>query len=558
MRFILSAFLAGIISSAAVAATDSLIVKGRILNLSGRLYRQAPNITFSRNNIFQPQSELTRQVALEADGTFRTSLPMLYKQEEVYLDYGGLAFTTFLASPGTVEITFNGDSLKTTGKLFYFSGVNAAANNLYREYLVTEDKLFKANPALGAKFYDTYWQKDISNAMNQASRRSELRISALRELSDKNVADPVLNFWVRSLADDERLQNIFEYVLSNDLPIGALLDSLNRLSKVPLTAQRVTWANRFGAFADRKVGELNFQNPSKTKSLPAKVMATLIRNNVAKMSPEELNRIDQIIVNGAAARTDIDFMTKMYARNEPVLNLLFDYERSIRTYSEVFEKTALDFLRARYLVRNFYKFSPAQLVLLNDHVQNRIAAPQFRESLKELVAMEVKDSSDVKKLIAYRGIETLPKEVLPGYWFCASNDRGTAWLNKVLEKYVGKTVYLIKWNLEDEKSREMLDYIPMLRAQLSDQVEFVYVHSTFSEEDLDSKDLVKQYILRHQLKGVHLSLNSYQTMDLLFKLNPMDAGTFMILRPNGKFYTKTAPSPADTPKAVEAILQAGR
>jgi hypothetical protein len=555
MRFIFSAFLAALISSVAVASTDSLIVKGRILNLSGRLYRQSPNITFSRNNIFQPQSELTRQVALEADGTFRTSLPLIFAQEEIYLDYGGLAFTTFLGSPGTVEITFDGDSLKSTQKLFYFSGVNAAANNQFRDYLTTENKLFQANPALGARFYDTYWQKDISNALNQASRRASLRSSALDELSNKNIVDPVLNGWVRSLAEDERLQNIFEYVLSNDLPIGALLDSLNRLSRVPLTAQRVTWANRFGDFSDRKMEELNYKDAP--KSLSAKVMATLIKNNVANMSADERGRIDLIIANGAASRSDIDLMSRLYSRNESALNILFDYERAMRSYSELFDKTALDFLKARYLARNFYKFNPAQLVLLNSHVQNGISSLQFRESLNELVALELKDSADINKLIAYKDIETMPKEVLPGYWFCASNDRGTTWLNKVLEKYIGKTVYLIKWNLRDRKCQELLDYIPLLRSQLPDDVEFVFVHSTFSDDYIISNDLIKQYIVRHRLKGVHLSLNDSQTMELLFKLNPMDPGTFMILRPNGRFYTKSAPSPADTPKAVEALLQAG-
>ena len=558
MRFIICLLLAVTLSSVSIAATDSLIIKGRILNLSGRLYRQAPTITFSRNNIFQPQSELSKQVGLEADGSFRTSLPLIYGQEEIYLDYSGLAFTTFLGSPGTVEITFDGDSLKTAKRLFYFSGVNATANNLYYDYLNNENLLFKNNPALGAKFYDTFWEKDISGALKATRARSDLRKAALATTLSKNVPDAAMDFWIKSLADDENLQNMFEFALNNEIPLATLMDSLGRLSKSPLTSQRVTMASRFSTYAERKADELNFQNPAKTRSLPAKLMATLILNNVSNMSPEDRDRVIQVRENGVAARGDLDFLSKMYAKNELTLNLLFDYERSVRTYSEIFEKTAVDFLRAHYLAKNFYKFNAKQVVLLNSHLQTQINTPEFRESLNELVKLEVKDSAEVNKLIAYKDIVTAPREIMQGYWFAASNDNGVSWLNGVLNKYVGKTIYLIKWNMADEKSRDLLNFIPTLRAQLPDNVEFLFLHSTFSDELDASKDLWKKYVYQHRLQGVHMMLNSNQTMDLLFKLNPMDAGTFSIIRPNGKFFAKNAPSPADGPKVIEAILQANR
>ncbi len=558
MRFVLPLFLAIVFSSAANAATDSLIVKGRITNLNGRLYRQAPVITFSRNNIFRPQSELSKQASLEADGSFRVSLPMLYQQEEIYLDYSGLAFTTFLGSPGTVEITFNGDSLKTSKKLFYFAGANAEANNKYHEFQTNENLLFKSNPNLGAKFYDSFWQKQPADALSSSRARADLRLSALSAIASRNIPNPTLNTWVNALAEDERLQNMFEYVLSNDTEPGKLLDSLKRLARSPLTVQRVTMANRFATYADRKIDEINFQNPSKTRSLPAKLMAALISSNVPNMSADERNKVNAIRDNGIANRSDLDFLSKMYAKNEIVLNLLFDYERAVRTYGEIFDSTSVDFLKARYLTKNFYKFTPDQIVKLNTHMQARIGEPHFRASLDELVKLEIKDSIEIKKLVAHKDIVTAPKELIPGYWFSASNDDGVNWLNGVLNKYIGKTIYLIKWNIEDEKSRELLEYMPLLRAQLPGNVEFVYLHSTFSDEIDTSKDLWKQYVYRHRLQGVHLALNSGQTMDLLFKLNPMDAATFAIIRPNGKFYAKNAPTPADNQKLIDAILQAGK
>jgi len=557
MRFISAIFFALVISSAANAATDSLIVKGKILNFSGRLYRQGPTITFSRNNIFQPQAELSKQVEIQADGTFRTSLPLLYTQEEIYLDYSGLVFTTFLGAPGTVEITFNGDSLKTSQKLFYFDGINAQANNQYHQYLVNENKTFAAYPVLGSQFYTTFWEKTFLAAVQAAQQRSALRTTSLSQLADKNMVDPTLSFWIKSLSEDERLQNIYEFILANELPMESMLDSLKRLPKPPLTAQRVTMADRFGIYADRKMEEKNFQNPSKTRSLPVKLMATLIRNNVPTMTADEREKIEMIAENGIAEKVELDFLSKMYSKNEVVLNVLFNYERAVRTYGELFDASLVEFLKARYLTKNFYKYTPRQIMMLNAHMQTRIDVEHYKQSLAELVDLEVKDSAAITKVVNYKNLETAPREVLPGYWFSASNDRGTSWLNSILAKYAGKTVYLVKWGLTDEKSREELDYMPILRSQLPDDVVFLYLHGSFMDElSSGSDDLWKQYIVRHHLKGVHLSLNSTQVMDLLFKLNPMDAATFAIIKPNGKFYAKNAPSPSNTKKAIEAILEA--
>jgi hypothetical protein len=69
---------------------------------------------------------------------------------------------------------------------------------------------------------------------------------------------------------------------------------------------------------------------------------------------------------------------------------------------------------------------------------------------------------------------------------------------------------------------------------------------------------LKQYIIRHKLKGTHLLLNSSQMMDLLFRLNPLDAATFSIIRPNGKFALKNAPAPSATEKTATTILEADK
>ncbi|WP_291194702.1 hypothetical protein [Dyadobacter sp.] len=555
MRFIiLTALFLGFLHSA-FAVTDSLIIKGRISNLNGRLYRQAPFITFSRNNILQPQSELSKQADLQADGTFRVSLPMLFPQEEIYMDYGGKAFTTFLGSPGTVEITFNGDSIGRAKKLFYFAGANADANNQYPSYLAAENQRLNSSRTLGTDFFKLFWDKSPSDARFIAESRGELRLGSVKAATQNTVASPVLYNWVKSVTDEEQLQILYEHALSNQYQVSkALLDSLKRLDRAPLTGQRVIWANRFGNYADQLVEGKKFDNPSRTNSLPVKLMAALIRDNSKNLSADDRQHLNQIAANGLAEKGELDFMNKLFARNEMVLNLLFNYERESRIYGDLFDSTATEFLKVRYLAKNLYKYTYPQQLLLNNHIKSRTGIPQFKQSLDEIVQLEVKDSADIRKLADFKNVRTAPVEALPGYYLSASNDRGTSWFNGIVDGLKGKTIYLVKWNIEDAKSREELDFIPALQARLPEDIVFLFVH--FSTENYTVSDaLLRQYIVRHRLKGIHMSIDDNQAMDLLFRLNPLDFATFSIIRPNGKFATKNAPAPSETEKTAKALIE---
>ncbi|NIJ53088.1 hypothetical protein [Dyadobacter arcticus] len=570
MRFIFLTVLFSGLLSASFAATDSLIIKGRIQNLNGRLYRQASFINFSRNNILQPQSELSKQAPLEPDGSFRVSLPILFPQEEIYLDYGGKAFATFLGSPGTVEISFNGDSIGKAKKLFFFAGVNADANNQYPLYVEAENKLAESGKTmlavtvtspkdlLGPNFFKNFWQKGTTEAKAVVNAREQLRLSALQNITQKAILSPVLFQWIKSVTDEEGLQLLYEHALGTDYVVSKdLLDSLKRLQGTPLTGQRVIWANRFGNYADILVENRKMSNPSMVNSLPVRLMASLIRNNATNLSADERRHLEQITENGLAEKSELDFLNKLFAKNEMVLNLLFNYERESRIYSDIFDSTATEFLKVRYLAKNLYKFTYPEQLLLSKHIQSRTATDQFKKSLDEIVALEVRDSADIRRLVDFRGLKTDPVEALPGYWLAASNDRGTAWFDRVLEGYRGKTVYLAKWNIEDGKSRDELDFIPSLQASLPEDIVFMYIHLP-NEGAGTSETLLKQYIVRHKLKGVHLLMNNDQMMDLLFRLNPLDAATFSLIRPNGKFALKKASPPSEREKTIQAILQAGK
>src|SRR5690606_17260214 len=148
IRFAFLLFASLLAATSGFGQQDSVVITGHIENLTGQRYREAPVVTFSRNNILQPQSELSRNAAIQADGSFRIAMPLIFQQEEMYQDDGGTVFATFLASKGTVAISFDADSIFKTRRLFRFEGVNARANNLYPEYLAEEARLFASNKAL--------------------------------------------------------------------------------------------------------------------------------------------------------------------------------------------------------------------------------------------------------------------------------------------------------------------------------------------------------------------------------------------------------------------------
>jgi hypothetical protein len=538
-----------------LANTDSLYIKGQIRNLNGRLYRQAPTITFSRNNIFQPQTVISKQVELNADGTFSTSLPLYFFQEEIYMDYGGKASAIFLGSKGDIYIEFDGDSLQDPKKVISFKGVNAMANNLYPHFLNFENNFFNSNPALGKNFYQKFWQMTPLEAQEITSKRAELRKSALAATEKAHRNDPVLASWIGSLIEEERVQNLYEFTLFNNYPIQQeLLKSLNRISNAPLTSQRVSWVSRVGSYMDRQNEEFRFKNPTKTQSIPIRQTSQILKNNAEVISPEEIKVLDEIINRGTASPTQLDLLNTVFSKNELKMTPIFNFEREIRIYENLVGAEASIFLKALYFVKNFYHYDLQQIQQLQAHFQTFLALPQYVKSLNELVKLELNDSSNIKKFIENNPNETLPTEFVPGYKLTTSNDKGNTWLNKVLDMYKGKTIYLIKWDLENEKSREQLAYIPLLKSQLPANVEFVYVHFSFTDNP-NGRDLAKKFTLRNQLQGTHLYLKQNQIMDLLFKLNPMDAGTYMILRPNGKTYAKNAPSPDQTELAIKAILE---
>ncbi|MBU1820970.1 MAG: hypothetical protein KKG00_05590 [Bacteroidetes bacterium] len=548
--------LFGISAGTCLAQPDSVIISGRILNLTPALYRQAPSITFTRNNILQPQTELTRQAPLQADGTFRVAMPLLYPQEEVYLDYGGKVFTTFLAAPGELQLTFDADSMFVAKRLFYYAGVNAGANNQYMQYVMEEGRLMKDNKKYGENFLEGYFGSSVSEARRLLDRRADLRMSALLPLAQRGGVDPTLRKWVEAMIYEEQLSLLYEYALVNDISINqSSKDSLRRLTQGPMTFQRVQWVARLGDYADRVLDRNAYLNPNQARSLPVERVAALIKEYVKPLSAEEAVRLDGIIREGGASSSGVDFLASLYRRNRRTLDLVTMIEKKDKLYTSEFDQTTADLLDARLLVQQFYQLALPDQKILYNFLRDKITEPVFARSLEELYKLEVKDSTYIRLVQQRTDLSASPTEVLSGIWMAESDENGKAWFKKIQSLYENRTLYVIKWNLFDEASRNEILYAPALRAQLPADVEFLYIHLP-AMDMMDSPDLWKKYIVRNKLKGVHLFLSNDQAVNLLFKLNPLASPSFSIMRPGGRYFTRNAPPPSNGQEAAQMLLKA--
>ncbi len=399
------------------AQVDSVVISGRIRNLTGALYRQAPAITFTRNNILQPQSELTRQAPLQADGSFRVALPLIYPQEEVYLDYGGQVFTTFLAAPGALQLSFDADSMFKAKRLFYFAGVNAEANNQYIDYLVEEGRVMKENKRYGASFFDSFWELEPGETRRALDRRADLRMSALLPLSKRGVLSPVLRNWVESVVEDERLSTLYEYALVNGTDVDSeTKEKLSRLTNGIMTFQRVQWATRAGDYADRLLDRRAYQFPTRSKSLSVEMMAELLTKYAKPLSAQERIRLDAMAREGTATSEGLNFLNDLYARNRQTLDLVTMIEKKDRAFRTEFNDATSDLLDARMLVQQFHQYLPAEEEVLYKYLVEKIEAPIAVRSLDELYRLEIKDSLAIDLVQKRSDLSATPTEVLDGIW----------------------------------------------------------------------------------------------------------------------------------------------
>ncbi len=550
MRFFTTLFYTLVLSSTGFAQVDSVVVSGRIRNLSARLYREAPTVLIGRNNILQASRELIKPAPLNVDGTFRVSIPLIYTQEELYFNYGRIS-TAFLAAPGTLTIDLNADSLFTVAVPFRFGGVNAQVNQQYARY-----KAFEAS------YPDKPDAKKLSNDISGAVTNTSFVLlnqafqKTFRAFAAKEKPYPLLARWIE--ADNRYAAASFLYdrlIVGEDLrQPTALSDSISLANDMILTASRTQAMNRFATFANRQIVSKASQQAQ--RGLAVNKLSGLILRYGKNLTDTEKARLQEFAETNAARNADLRFLTDLVRRNNEVIQSLVNYEFLIQESRKQYDDDRREYMTAFWLVNSFPILTLAQDKLLYGYARPQLINRQLGESLDELYRLEVKDSVVMKQAIATldkSGEATTELEVASGVFVTrdkSGRTTGSALFDNVINANRGKVVYVLFTSNESEAGRQAsLDAQRLRNTYDARDLTLVYLPMLTSDE----QPVWVEAAARDKLVGDHLLLSSSQLDDIAGRLRYDDLPSATIINRTGKIIKRNAPLPADLDEARKAI-----
>lgn len=550
MRFFTTLLCTLALSSNLFAQVDSVVVSGRIRNLSARLYREAPTVLIGRNNILQASRELIRPAPLNVDGTFRVSIPLVYTQEELYFTYGRIS-TAFLAAPGTLTIDLNADSLFTVAVPFRFGGVNAQVNQQYARY-----KAFEAS------YPDKPDAKKLSNDISGAVTNTSFVLlnqafqKTFRAFAAKEKPYPLLARWIE--ADNRYAAASFLYdrliVGEDQRQPPALSDSISLTNDMILTASRTQAMNRFATFANRQIVSKASQQAQ--RGLAVNKLSGLILRYGKNLTDTEKTRLREFAETNAARNADLRFLTDLVRRNNEVIQSLVNYEFLIQESRKQYDDDRREYMTAFWLVNSFPILTLAQDKLLYGYARPQLMNRQLGQSLDELYTLEVKDSVVMKQAIATldkSGEATTELEVASGVFVTrdkSGRTAGSALFDNVINANRGKVVYVLFTSNESEAGRQAsLDAQRLRNTYDARNLTIVYLPMLTSDE----QPVWVEAAARDKLIGDHLLLSSSQLDDVASRLRYDDLPSATIINRTGKIIKRNAPLPADLDEARKAI-----
>ncbi|QKZ12015.1 hypothetical protein [Spirosoma sp. KUDC1026] len=535
------------LTTASWAQVDSVIVTGQIKNLSARLYRESPTVLVSRNNILQASRELVRPAPLAVDGTFRVSLPLIYTQEEMYFTYGRIS-TAFLAAPGTVTITLNADSLFTAAVPFQFAGTNAQVNQQYARY-----KAFEA----------TYTNKpDGRKITNSTEGKSDvfayqIALDAYRApflaYAKKEKPFPLVSRWLNSVARYNAAAFLYERAqfLGNDID-ATLSDTLRPADDGLLTAARALAMNRFAVYAVQQSStpEITRQN----SGLSVRSLSDLLLR-YGRVTDDERSRLEGYVDNNNAKASDINFFNRLIKRSNDTIQRLVFYELLQQRTRTKFKEAATDYVTAYWLADVLPGLTLDFSALLYDYARPRIDDPALKQSLAELYALQIKDSSQVRQAVRTLQKAQVATNALDlGNGIFVTRDAftdGRALLDRVLNANRGKVVYLLLTSPNSEGGRQAAIDAQRLRDTYRIQ-DFALVYLPAFGDD---PRLWIEFSAKNKLTGDHLLATSSQLEDLLGYLRSNEEISATIIGRTGKVDKRNAPLPASFDEVKKVLVK---
>jgi hypothetical protein len=527
-------------------SVDSVIVTGRIRNLSARLYRESPTVLVSRNNILQASRELVRSAPLNVDGTFRVSMPLIYTQEEMYFTYGRIS-TAFLASAGALSIELDADSLFTVAVPFRFGGVNAQVNQQFARYKAFEATY--ANKPDGQKLSARANGMSDENAYRIISSAYHMPFQAF---AAKEKTFPLLNRWVGFT--DRYNAAAFMYdkaTYENEELDKALNDSLRPAHDQVLTAARASAMNRFASYVTQRISAQ--VSNGRSNGLTVRALSLLLERYGKNLTAEERLRLNDYALNNSARASDLKFFDGLVKRNPDTLQRLVNYETLIQRSIRLYDSSSVDYLAAYWLATSLPGLTLDYARLLYNYARPQVNEPDLERSLDELYRLEVKDSTRIRsamKTLRNAGHKAGSLEISPGV-FVTRDDlgNGSSLLDQVINANRGKVIYLLLISPSDEAGRQAALDAQRLRSSYSSR-DFALVYLPMSGND---KSLWPEMATRYNLSGDHLLLTDSQLFDAVERMRAEGELSVTIINRVGKIDKRNAPLPGEFDEARKAI-----
>ncbi len=531
-------------SPAVTAQTDSVIVTGRIRNLSARLYRESPTVLISRNNILQASRELVRPAPLNIDGTFRVALPIIYPQEEMYFNYGRIS-TAFLAAPGALTIELNADSLFTTAVPFRFGGVNAQVNQQFARYKTFE-----------AAYPDKPDSKKLTSRVNGLGNRqvytlvSSVYDAPYRAFAAKEKPFPLLTRWVSSSDQYNAAAFVYDKVAYEGSELDKTLnDSLRPPNDRLLTAARASAMNRFATYVTQRVST----QASNTNGLTVRTLSLLLERYGKNLTADERSRLDDYALKNTARASDLRFFQGLIKRSPDTLQRLINYETLVQRSREHYDSTTVNYLAAFWLANALPGLTLDFIRLLYDYARPQVKDPALVQSLDELYRLEVKDSVRIRmamQTLRKAGRRVTSLEISSGVFVTRDDlSSGSTLLDQVINANRGKVIYLLLTSPDEEAGRQAALDAQRLRNAYSSR-DFALIYMPMSN---GNQSLWPELATRYNLVGDHLLLTDSQLMDAVTRLRPADEISATVINRVGKIEKRNAPLPGAFEEAKKQV-----
>lgn len=544
MRLLLALSL--LIPVLSFAQTDSVIVTGRIKNLSARLYRESPTVLVSRNNILQASRELVRPAPLNVDGTFRVALPLIYPQEEMYFNYGRIS-TAFLAAPGTLSIDLDADSLFTAAVPFKFGGVNAQVNTQFSRYKAFE-----------AAFPNKPDNRKLSDQVGSKSAVETYRIVTVAyqtpfwQFAARQKPFPLLVSWIGSTNRYNAASFVYDKAVaeSTKLPVS-LNDTLRPSGDRLLTASRAVAMNQFAAYASTRIST---PEAGASGGLTVQTLSSLLLRYGRNLSETEQTRLRGYLDNTSTAKgADLRFFQNLVKRSSDTIQRLAAYENMIRRSKEEFDEESVSYLTAFWLANSLPTLTLDFAKLLYSYARPQVTDPQLGQSLDEVYRLQVSDSTRVRaalKTLKERSDKAGSTEISPGV-FVTRNALGSsaALFDQIIAANRGKVIYVLMTSTATDVERQAALDAQRLRSTYKSR-DFALVYLPVIEGE---STLWAEFATKNNLSGDHLMLTEDQLMDVAGRLRSEDRLSATVINRVGKIVKRNAPLPGAFEEARKAI-----